>query len=336
MALESSFCQFRCWFYLAFGRLVRISARLFAEMTCALNLIATKMTTIDDTFAEAFPMRGTRLIITALDAELAMTAATEFCGNASSVIGCDAEAGIERMVDESETLDGRPGVSVLAFAFDRKSLEKAVVARVGQNVLTCPTTSCYSGLVAESKEDRIKVGAQLRFFGDGFQFSKKLDDRRFWRIPVMDGEFVCEDVVGTVKGIGGGNLILCGTNQVTALAATRAAVAAIRLVPDVIMPFPGGMVRSGSKVGSKYAALKASTNHKWCPTLVGQAETSLSETEGAVYEIVIDGLSEAAISAAMLAGMTAAKQCEGVVRISAGNYGGKLGKHHFHLLKLAG
>jgi formylmethanofuran--tetrahydromethanopterin N-formyltransferase len=293
------------------------------------------MTTIDDTFAEAFPMRGTRLVITALDAELALIAATEFCGTASSVIGCDAEAGIERILGEDETLDGRPGVSVLAFAFDRKSLESAVTARVGQNVLTCPTTACYAGIPGVNKEDRIKVGAQLRFFGDGYQFSKKLDERRFWRIPVMDGEFVCEDVVGTVKGIGGGNLILCGTNQSTALAATRAAVAAIRLVPDVIMPFPGGMVRSGSKVGSKYAALKASTNHKWCPTLIGQAETLLSETEGAVYEIVIDGLSEASISAAMLAGIAAAKTCDGLVRVSAGNYGGKLGKHHFHLHKLA-
>ncbi len=293
------------------------------------------MTTIDDTFAEAFPMTGTRLIITALDAELAMIAATEFCGNASSVIGCDAECGIERIVGEDETCDGRPGVSVLAFAFNKKSLEAAVTARVGQNVLTCPTTACYAGLTAEGKDDRIKVGAQLRFFGDGFQFSKKLGDRRFWRIPVMDGEFVCEDVAGTRKGIGGGNLIICGATQSDALTAARAAVVAIKLVPDVIMPFPGGIVRSGSKVGSKYAALKASTNHKWCPTLTGQADTSLHENEQAVYEIVIDGLSETAVSAAMLAGMTAASAVNGVMRISAGNYGGKLGKYHFHLQKLS-
>lgn len=293
------------------------------------------MTTIDDTFAEAFPMNGTRLIITALDAELALTAATEFCGNASSVIGCDAECGIERVVSDDETLDGRPGVSVLAFAFSKKLLESAVTARVGQNVLTCPTTACYAGIASQSKKDQIKVGAQLRFFGDGYQFSKKLDDRRFWRIPVMDGEFVCEDVVGTVKGIGGGNLIICGASQVEALAAARAAVAAIHLMPDVIMPFPGGIVRSGSKVGSKYAALKASTNDKWCPTLIGQTESSLKEDEQAVYEIVIDGLSESAVASAMLAGMTAAKASAGVQRISAGNYGGKLGPHHFHLLKLS-
>ena len=290
--------------------------------------------TIDDTFAEAFPMRGTRLIITAIDQELADIAAGEFCGNASSVIGCDAEVGIESLVDAERTPDGRPGVSVLAFAFDKASLEKAVTARVGQNVLTCPTTACFSGLDAEVKKDRIKVGAQLRFFGDGYQFSKKLGDRRYWRVPVMDGEFLCEDVVGTTKGIGGGNLLVVGRSQRETLAAVRAAVAAINDVPDVIMPFPSGIVRSGSKVGSKYKPLKASTNEKWCPSLRGQTESVLKDGEQAVYEIVMDGLSETAIRSGMSAGLTAAASSPGVMRISAGNYGGKLGPHHFHLHQL--
>jgi formylmethanofuran--tetrahydromethanopterin N-formyltransferase len=294
----------------------------------------TNQPTIDDTFAEAFPMRATRLIITAVDDELALIAAREFCGNASSVIGCDAEAGIERTVPESETIDGRPGVAVLAFAFDKKSLEKAVTARVGQNVLTCPTTACYSGLESEAKKDRIKVGSQLRFFGDGYQISKKLGDRRYWRVPVMDGEFLCQDVVGTVKGIGGGNLLVCGRSQAETLAAIRSSVDAINQLPDVILPFPSGIVRSGSKIGSKYAQLKASTNEEWCPTLRGQATTVLTEEEQAVYEIVIDGLSEQAVAAAMLAGLKAAQAAPGIVRISAGNYGGKLGKHHFHLHRL--
>ena len=289
---------------------------------------------IDDTFAEAFPMRGTRLIITAIDGELARIAATEFCGNASSVIGCDAEAGIERIVPEDETPDGRPGVSVLAFAFNRESLEHAVTARVGQNVLTCPTTACFSGLRGETKKDRIKVGAQLRFFGDGFQFSKKLADRRFWRVPVIDGEFLCEDVAGAVKGIGGGNLLVCGRSQAETLSGVRAAVAAIGKLRDVILPFPAGIVRSGSKVGSKYKGLKASTNDKWCPTLQGQTDSLLQDGEQAVYEIVIDGLSAKAVAAAMKAGLEAACEQPGVLRISAGNYGGKLGPHHFHLHKL--
>ncbi|MEZ6123061.1 MAG: formylmethanofuran--tetrahydromethanopterin N-formyltransferase [Planctomycetaceae bacterium] len=289
---------------------------------------------IDDTFAEAFPMVGTRLIITAIDLDLATTAALEFCGNASSVIGCDAEAGIERGLGPSRTPDGRPGVSVLAFAFNKKSLEKAVSSRVGQNVLTCPTTACYSGLTETPKESRIKVGAQLRYFGDGFQISKKLGDRRFWRVPVMDGEFLCEDVFGTLKGIGGGNLLIAGRTQLDTLTAVRAAVRAINDLDDVIMPFPAGIVRSGSKVGSKYAVLKASTNDKWCPTLRGQTDSELRDGEQAVYEIVIDGFSESAVATAMKTGMETAAGMPGVLRISAGNYGGKLGPHHFHLHRL--
>jgi formylmethanofuran--tetrahydromethanopterin N-formyltransferase len=289
---------------------------------------------IDDTFAEAFPMVGTRLIITALDMDLAAFAAMEFCGNASSVIGCDAEAGIEYFVSEEDSPDGRPGISLLAFAFNAKSLEKAVTGRIGQNVLTCPTTACYAGLPAAAKDNRIKVGGNLRFFGDGFQISKKLDKRRFWRIPVMDGEFLCDDTFGTFKGIGGGNLLICGRSQAETLAAARAAVRAITDVADVILPFPAGIVRSGSKVGSKYAQLKASTNDKWCPTLTGQTESALEEGERAVYEIVIDGASESAIAKAMQIGLDAAVASPGVLRISAGNYGGKLGPHHFHLHRL--
>lgn len=289
---------------------------------------------IDDTFAEAFPMRAARLIITALDRELVEIAVSEFCGNASSVIGCDAEVGLEKYLEPDETLDGRPGAAVLAFAFDRDSLESAVTSRVGQNVLTCPTTACYSGLPVERRKDRIKVGAQLRFFGDGFQISKKFADQRFWRIPVMDGEFFCEDVTGSVKGIGGGNLLVCGRTQIETLTAVRAAVEEINQLGDVILPFPSGIVRSGSKVGSKYKPLKASTNDAWCPTLRGQTSTALQEAEQAVYEIVIDGLSTQAVAKAMRVGLDTVKTMPGIVRISAGNYGGKLGPHHFHLHRL--
>ena len=292
------------------------------------------MPTIDDTFAEAFPMVGTRLIITAIDLDMVAFATTEFCGNASSVIGCDAEAGIEKFLSEDETPDGRPGISILAFAFNKKALEKAVTGRIGQNVLTCPTTACYSGVPANDKGSRIRIGGNLRFFGDGFQIAKKLQDRRFWRVPVMDGEFLCEDAFGTFKGIGGGNLLICGDSQLNALNAARAAVRQISDVANVILPFPAGIVRSGSKVGSKYAQLKASTNDKWCPTLTAQTDTELLDGERAVYEIVIDGCEEASVAKAMQIGLDAAVASPGVTRISAGNYGGKLGPHHFYLHKL--
>ncbi len=232
---------------------------------------------LDDTFAEAFPMTAARLLVTAATAEWARICGRTATGYAASVIGCDAEAGIERELSPDETPDGRPGVSLLLFGFGRDALQKAVINRVGQCILTCPTTACYNGLPV-IKDKAIRVGGQLRFFGDTFQFSKLLEGRRYWRLPVMDGEFVCEDFFGTTKGVAGGNFLILGQTQETALAAAEAAIAAIRQVPGVICPFPGGIVRSGSRAACR----------------------------------------------------------PGVVRISAGNYGGKLGPFHLHLHKLLG
>jgi len=288
---------------------------------------------IVDTFAEAFPMTAARVVVTAASARWAMTAATAATGYAASVIGCDTEAGIEAVLNAEQTPDGRPGVALLFFAFSRDALQKALVNRVAQCVLTCATTAVFNGM--DGDPDRsIKIGGQLRYFGDGWQISKQLDGKRYWRVPTMDGEFLCEDLFGTTKGVAGGNLILLGDTQANTLAATEAAVDAMRKMPGVILPFPGGVVRSGSKVGSKYKALKASTNEAYCPTLRGVVKTELPDGVNAVYEIVLDGLTLQAVEAAMWAGMLAACDCPGVNRVTAGNYGGKLGPHHIHLKKL--
>jgi formylmethanofuran--tetrahydromethanopterin N-formyltransferase len=289
---------------------------------------------IEDTFAEAFPMTACRLVVTAETPSWAQTAGQVTTGYAASVIGCDAEAGIERHLTPDQTPDGRPGVSLLLFAFNRDALQKAVVNRVGQCVLTCPTTACYNGLPVV-KEKSLRVGGMLRFFGDTFQISKKLDGRRFWRLPVMDGEFLCEDYFGTVKGVAGGNFLIIGATQAAALAAAEAAVQAMRSVSGVIMPFPGGVVRSGSKVGSRYKKLRASTNDAYCPTLRGQVKTALPDGASAVYEIVLDGVDLASVEEATRVGVRAACR-EGVLGITAGNYGGKLGPFHLHLHKLLG
>jgi formylmethanofuran--tetrahydromethanopterin N-formyltransferase len=287
---------------------------------------------IEDTFAEAFPMTAACLIVTAESAAWAQTAGQVITGYASSVIGCDVEAGIEHVLGGEETVDGRPGVSVLMFSFSRDALQKAVVNRVGQCILTCPTTACYNGLPIV-KGKTIRVGGNLRFFGDGWQISKKLEDRRYWRLPVMDGEFVCEDVFGTIKGVAGGNFLILAASQVQGLAAAETAVTAMRQVPGVIMPFPGGIVRSGSKVGSRYKKLKASTNDAYCPTLRGQVKSALPDGVNAVYEIVIDGISQEAVEEAMRVGIRAA--CiPGVLGITAGNYGGHLGPVHLRLHQL--
>jgi formylmethanofuran--tetrahydromethanopterin N-formyltransferase len=285
-------------------------------------------TLIVDTFAEAFRMRYARLIITAIDEHWLDCALREFCGYGASVIGCDAEVGVERKLSADETPDGRVGAAVLAFGFSTDALAKAMPNRTGQCLLTCPTTAVFNGL--PDAEEKIPLGRQLRFFGDGFQKSKVVADRRYWRIPVMDGEFLVEEHIGVAKGVAGGNIILQGASQESALSAARRAVDAVAPLAGVITPFPGGVVRSGSKVGSRYKALRASTNEAFCPTLRGRAETQLVDGAEAAYEIVINGVDEQAIAGAMKAAIHAASG-EGLLAIGAGNYGGKLGKFHFRL-----
>jgi formylmethanofuran--tetrahydromethanopterin N-formyltransferase len=292
---------------------------------------------VDDTFAEAFPMKATRLVITAHDIAWARHAAVSATGLATSVIACGCEAGIERELDIDETPDGRPGVAILLFAMSSKELVKQIERRVGQCVMTCPTTAVFAGLPPDAGE-AVALARNLRFFGDGWQISKVLQGVRYWRVPVMDGEFVGQESTPVVKGVGGGNLLLLADDTDAALAGATAAVAAMRRVRGAIMPFPGGVVRSGSKVGSKYAGLIASTNDAFCPSLAALAPRSeLGEDVRCVLEIVIDGLGEADVAAAMRAGIAAIVERgagAGVRRISAGNYGGKLGPFHFHLKAL--
>ena len=285
-------------------------------------------TDIIDTFAEAFRLRFARLVVTAHDTSWLEAGVQSFCGYATSVIGCDAEVGVERFMSPDESPDGRPGASILAFGFTTESLAEAVANRTGQCLLTCPTTAIFDGL--SQSEERIPLGQRIRFFGDGFEKTKVFDGRRYWRVPVMDGEFLVEETCGIAKGIGGGNLVIQGVSLEAALASAKRAVGAIAEVPGVITPFPGGVVRSGSKVGSRYAALKASTNDAFCPGLLGRVTTQLHSGVVACLEIVIDGKSEQVICEAMAAAIEAAAG-EGIPAISAGNYGGKLGKFHFYL-----
>jgi formylmethanofuran--tetrahydromethanopterin N-formyltransferase len=284
-----------------------------------------------DTFAEAFPMWGARIVITAESAGWAGEAARSVTGFATSVIGCKCEAGVERVLDPAETPDSRPGVSVLLFAPDRDGLAKRLVERVGQSVLTCPTTACFSGLEGEETVD---VGGQLRFFGDGYQASKVLDGRRYWRVPVMEGEFLVQERFAVAEGVAGGNIIMLGRDSASALRAAEAAAAAMRTVREVILPFPGGIARSGSKVGSRYSGLMASTNDALCPTLRAQvADTEVPAGVESVFEIVIDGLTLEAVSDAMARGLDAAAR-SGASHVTAGNYGGNLGPYHIALKDL--
>lgn len=314
----------------AFADRGKIGIRLFRPIP---GKVAVQIgnTQIVDTFAEAFGMVYTRLILTAFDDHWLAAATNELCGYGSSVIACDAEVGVERHLSADETPDGRPGASVLAFGFSADALGKAISNRVGQCVMTCASTALFDGL--PDSEKRMPLGKSLRYFGDGFQKSKVVGDTRYWRIPVMDGEFVCVESLGIEKGVAGGNIIFQAVDQATALTAALRAVDALAELPDVIAPFPGGVARSGSKVGSKYKALRASTSDTNCPTLRGRVDSQVVEGANCVLEIVLDGTNEEAVAAGMKAAMNAAA-IEGVLAISAGNYGGKLGKFHFHLKDL--
>lgn len=285
---------------------------------------------IEDSFAEAFKMQGSRLIITAVNDRWAMNAARAVAGFATSIIGCGCEAGIGGVLAADQTPDGRPGVLILIFTMSKKDMEKHLLLRLGQCVMTCPTSACYNDLQAAEK---LKIGGKIRHFGDGFQISKLIQKRRFWRVPVMDGEFVIEESFGVQAAVGGGNFLILADSQRSALEAAEAAVAAIAAVPDVILPFPGGVVRSGSKIGSIYKGQGVSTNTAFCPTIRRQVDSALPEGVNAVLEIVIDGLDEASVREATRVGIEAACR-SGVLRISAGNYGGKLGQYHFHLHKI--
>jgi len=284
---------------------------------------------IEDTFAEAFPMRAARIVITAVNERWAREAALKLTGFATSVIACKCEAAIERQLTPDETPDGRPGLSALLFAMDTESLGKRLVERIGQTVLTCPTANCFDGLPSETR--RLTSGRALRVFGDGFQASKVLAGERYWRIPVMDGECLVQESFGAAKGVGGGNFLILGADAANTLAAAEAAVDAMANLSGVILPFPGGVVRSGSKIGSRrYSTVPASTNDAYCPTLRPLTVSSVPDGVHSVLEIVLDGLDERSINRAMHAGISAACR-PGIRAISAGNFGGKLGPHHFRL-----
>ncbi len=284
---------------------------------------------IDDTYAEAFSVSAARVLITATTAKLAETAAIVATGFATSIIGCSAEAGIDRFVLPNETPDGRPGVFIMVVHPSKKQIKSNLIERLGECVLTAATTAVFNAL--ESEET---VPVKLHFFGDGYEYQTKVGGRDVWAIPILEGEFICEEAYGVKKGVAGGNFFIYGETQGSALLAAQAAVGAIQSVEGTITPFPGGIVASGSKVGCPtYSTfMKASTHHRLAPTLREKVpDTLVPKGVRSIYEIVICGLSEQAIAEAMKRGMLAATRVQGVMRISAGNYGGELGPYKFYL-----
>jgi len=282
---------------------------------------------IEDTFAEAFPIKVARVLITAVNDKWAIEAAKETTGFGTSVIACPAEAGIEKILSREETPDGRPGVAIMICHFKKEGVKEQLLGRLGQCVFTAPTTAMFNGLEAEEM-----LPIKLHFFGDGFEYEKEVGGHKVWAIPIMGGEFICEEEYGVKTGVAGGNLFILAKDQMSALTAAEDAVSAIAQVEGTITPFTGGVVASGSKPGSKYKFLHASINEKYCPTLKDKIEASeLPDDVNGVFEVVINGVSEEAVKEAMRAGIKAAVEVPGVVKITAGNFGGKLGKYQLRL-----
>jgi formylmethanofuran--tetrahydromethanopterin N-formyltransferase len=296
---------------------------------------------VEDTFAEAFRSLYAEILITARDHTWLDHAVQAATGNASSTILCDCEAGLDRYVgpggDESvATPDGRPGalvqLHVPRFRKDRvEALERSLLVRVSQNVLTCPTASCFSRL---DTEPYYPLGRKLAYFGDGYQFRDTRFGRPVWVVPILGGEFVIDRRFGYRDGLMGGNLWFMGRDLDAALLAAERGTAAVAATPGVIMPFPGGIAASGSKAGSRYKFSVASTYEAFCPTLRDKlgAASKLPEGVGSVMEIIINGVDLATISQATQAAIAASRDTPGLVKISAGNYGGRLGKSFVYLL----
>jgi len=286
---------------------------------------------ISDTFAELFSMWAGRILVTADNEKWALTAAKTATGLATSIIMSPAEAGIESTVPPEKTPDGRNGVLIQVYHHTRRELKSQMILRIGQCIMTCPTTTAFDALPDAKR--RLKVGRSLRFFGDGFQRRDTFADRKVWRIPVMEGEFIVEDRFGATKAIAGGNFLILSEDHKSGLQAAENAVEAInRKSEGIILPFPGGICRAGSKSGSIKYKLKASTFHDFCPKLKKIVpDSKVPDNVNSIYEIVINGLNSDLVKKAMGEGIKAAVKVPGIVKISAGNYGGKLGPFRAYL-----
>lgn len=295
---------------------------------------------VEDTYAEGFRSIYAEVLITARDRTWLDHACNAATGHASSSIFCECEAGIDRYVgpggDESfPTPDGRPGAIVQfhvpRFKKDReKLLEKVLLHRLSQNVLTCPTASCFNLL---DTDPYFKLGRKIALFGDGYQFRDQRHGRKVWVLPIMGGEFIIDRRFGFSDGVMGGNLWFFAESLDASLAAAELGVTALASVPGTIAPFPGGIAASGSKAGSAYSFLFASTNHPFCPTLREKLgdQSQVPAGVNSIMEIIINGRDLQTVSAGTQAVIAATVNSPGLMKISAGNYGGRLGKSFIYL-----
>ena len=296
---------------------------------------------VDDTYAEGFRSIYGEVLITAANQRWLRHCVNAVTGHSSSTILCDCEAGVAEWIldpDSSKTPDGRIGAVVQfhvpRFRKDRREhLEKVMLARISQNVLTCPTARCFNRL---DTDDYFKLGRKVALFGDRHQFRDQRYGQKGWVIPILAGEFFLSRRFGYRDGVMGGNLWFFGADEETALTAAERASDAVEETSDVITTFPGGVASSGSKAGSSYDFLIAATYAEFCPTLREKLgdKSKLPEGVNCVMEIIVNGKDLDALKTATKNAILASAKTDGLTKISAGNYGGRLGKSLIHLHEL--
>ena len=305
---------------------------------------------VDDTYAEAFRSIYGEILLTARDEKWLRHCVNAITGHSSSTILCDCEAGVAQWIGLDgpgsrsstplSTPDGRVGAviqfHVPRFRKDRREhLEQVMLARISQNALTCPTIRCFNRL---ETDDYFKLGRKIAFFGDHHQFRDTRFGKPGWVIPTLGGEFFLSRRFGFQDGVMGGNLWFFGATDDAALEAAEKAAIAAEATPDTILPFPGGVAASGSKAGSSYKFLIASTYAEYCPTLKAKLGAASKVPDGVVsiQEIIINGQDQNSLNVATAAAIRAAADTPNLLRISAGNYGGRLGKTFVHLHEVLG
>ena len=297
-------------------------------------------TEIEDTYAEAFEGLYSRAIVTADDEEVLRRAAMDATATPSIVIG-RVEGGVEKWLSEEETPDQRRG-AILQFwgGIDKrkpfndaiKKFEVELSYRIRQDILVKPFTALFD--THPKPEGKIDTMERIGHCGDGYEWMERRYGREIIVVPLMASDFRIERYLGYGRGVMGGNFwYMCKTKEAV-MEAGRKALDAIGQVEGTITPFD--ICSAGSKPETKFPWIGPTTNHPYCPSLKKQLAKESKVPEGVNYipEIVINGASIDAVKEAIKAGINTAREVDGVLRISAGNYGGKLGKYKIYLKEL--
>lgn len=291
---------------------------------------------VDDTYAEAFSGFYSEFLVTAKDRKWLMAAVNAAVGCATSGIGCGCEAAVDEIIPPSKTPDGRIGAAVMfwvsRFSPDPvKQLEGELLSRIGQCILTAPSTAVWNMTDSGKK---LPVGKKIGYFADGYQREEARFGRSVVVVPRMMGDFLIEKELGYSEGVMGGNLWFFAKSESSALRAAEKAVKVISATSGVVATFPGGVCAAGSKIGSKYSFLSASTHERLCPTLVPHiTDSQVPSGVASISEVVFNGISLELLQDVSLKAVHAAKDTPGLLRVSAGSYGGKLGEYRIYLKK---